>query len=33
VWRTARGVAVTGPRAFGYDFEYTPVEELADARD
>ena len=33
VWRTARGVAVTGPRAFGYDFDYTPVEELADARD
>jgi len=33
VWRTAKGVAVTGPRAFGYDFDYTPVEELADARD
>jgi uncharacterized protein len=33
VWRTAKGVALTGPRAFGYDFDYTPVEELADARD
>lgn len=33
VWRTPRGVDLTGPRAFGYDFDYTPVEELADARD
>jgi uncharacterized protein len=33
VWRTAKGIALTGPRAFGYDFDYTPVEELADARD
>jgi uncharacterized protein len=33
VWRTADGVALTGPRAFGYDFDYTPVEELANARD
>jgi DUF917 family protein len=32
VWRTDRGVAVTGPRAFGYDFDYVPVEELASAR-
>ena len=32
VWRTASGVAVTGPRAFGYDFDYQPVEELARAR-
>src|SRR5215470_15354938 len=29
VWRTERGIAVTGPRAFGYDFDYQPVEELA----
>ena len=29
VWRTERGIAVTGPRAFGYDFDYVPVEELA----
>jgi DUF917 family protein len=33
VWRTPPGIALTGPRAFGYDFDYTPVEELADARD
>jgi uncharacterized protein len=33
VWRTAEGVALTGPRAFGYDFDYTPVEDLAHARD
>lgn len=31
VWRTARGLAAAGPRAFGYDFDYTPVEELARA--
>jgi DUF917 family protein len=29
VWRTERGIAVAGPRAFGYDFDYQPVEELA----
>src|SRR5262252_2975019 len=29
VWRTERGIAVAGPRAFGYDFDYLPVEELA----
>jgi DUF917 family protein len=33
VWRTSKGIDLTGPRAFGYDFDYTPVEELADARD
>jgi uncharacterized protein len=32
VWRTERGIAITGPRAFGYDFDYEPVEELAGAR-
>jgi uncharacterized protein len=31
VWRTERGIALTGPRAFGYDFDYLPVEELAAA--
>jgi hypothetical protein len=31
VWRTERGIALTGPRAFGYDFDYGPVEELAAA--
>jgi len=29
VWRTERGVALTGPRAFGYDLDYQPVEVLA----
>jgi DUF917 family protein len=32
VWRTERGIAVAGPRAFGYDFDYVPVEEIAGAR-
>jgi uncharacterized protein len=32
VWRTGRGIAATGPRAFGYDFDYQPVEVLAGAR-
>jgi hypothetical protein len=31
VWRTEAGIAATGPRMFGYDFDYTPVEELAGA--
>jgi hypothetical protein len=32
VWRTERGIAVAGPRAFDYEFDYLPVEELARAR-
>jgi uncharacterized protein len=28
VWRTARGIETVGPRAFGYDFDYVPVEDL-----
>jgi uncharacterized protein len=31
VWRTGRGLEAAGPRAFGYDFDYVPVEELASA--
>jgi uncharacterized protein len=31
IWRTERGLATTGPRAFGYDIDYTPVEELSHA--
>jgi len=31
IWRTDKGIAATGPRAFGYDFDYLPVEELAGA--
>jgi len=32
VWRTGPGIEVAGPRAFGYEFDYVPVEELASAR-
>jgi uncharacterized protein len=28
IWRTPRGLALAGPRAFGYDFDYVPVEAL-----
>jgi uncharacterized protein len=28
-WRTERGIETVGPRYFGYDLEYTPVEQLA----
>src|SRR6266487_6780213 len=31
IWRTEKGIALTGPRAFGYEFDYLPVEELAGA--
>jgi DUF917 family protein len=31
IWRTEAGIAIAGPRAFGYDFDYMPVEELAGA--
>ena len=29
VWRTAAGLAVAGPAAFGFPHPYAPVEELA----
>lgn len=32
IWRTPFGLEMAGPRAFGYDFDYVPVEELAGAR-
>jgi DUF917 family protein len=28
IWRTERGLDLAGPRAFGYDVDYVPVEEL-----
>ncbi len=28
IWRTEPGLALAGPRAFGYDLEYVPVEAL-----
>jgi DUF917 family protein len=27
LWRTERGLSIAGPRAFGYDIDYVPVEE------
>jgi len=32
VWRSPFGLQMAGPRAFGYDFDYVAVEELAGAR-
>jgi uncharacterized protein len=29
IWRTERGLALAGPRAFGYEFDYVPIEALA----
>src|SRR5215472_7863516 len=29
IWRSPFGLEMAGPRAFGYDFDYVPVEELA----
>jgi DUF917 family protein len=28
LWRTPRGLEVAGPRAFGYDLDFVPVEEI-----
>jgi len=28
LWRSERGIDTAGPRAFGYDLDYTPIEEL-----
>ena len=27
-WRTKAGIEVAGPRYFGFDYDYVPVEEL-----
>ncbi|MFB4168353.1 DUF917 domain-containing protein [Virgibacillus sp. JSM 102003] len=27
-WRTKKGIETTGPRYFGYDMDFTPIEEL-----
>ncbi|MFI6598246.1 DUF917 domain-containing protein [Nonomuraea sp. NPDC050536] len=29
LWRTPEGLETAGPRAFGYDLDYVPIEELA----
>jgi DUF917 family protein len=31
LWRTPRGLEVAGPRAFGYEFDYVPFEEVTRA--
>jgi hypothetical protein len=28
IWRTPAGLELAGPRAFGYDIDYVPVEQL-----
>jgi DUF917 family protein len=30
VWRTAAGLETAGPRAFGYEFDYRPIEKVRD---
>ena len=32
MWRTSKGIDVLGPRHFGFDFEYVPIEELQKTR-
>jgi DUF917 family protein len=29
IWRSPGGLRLAGPRSFGYDFDYIPIEELA----
>lgn len=31
IWRSEKGIETAGPRAFGYEFDYVPVEQLYDA--
>jgi DUF917 family protein len=28
MWRTPKGIEVFGPRHFGFDFDYIPIEQL-----
>jgi DUF917 family protein len=32
LWRTPKGVEVLGPRHFGFDFDYIPIEQLQNTR-
>lgn len=32
LWRTARGLDLLGPRHFGFDFDYQPIEQLQRSR-
>ena len=27
-WRTAKGIEIIGPRYYGFDFDYVPLEKL-----
>lgn len=31
-WRTAKGIEVIGPRHFGFDFDYRPIEDVMKSR-
>jgi DUF917 family protein len=31
VWRTTKGLGFFGPRHFGFDFDYVPVERLVES--
>jgi DUF917 family protein len=32
LWRTSKGIEVMGPRHFGFDFDYVPIEQLQASR-
>jgi uncharacterized protein len=32
LWRTPKGIEIFGPRHFGFDFDYVPIEELQQRR-
>jgi DUF917 family protein len=32
MWRTPKGIEVLGPRHFGFDFDYVPIEQLQKER-
>ena len=32
MWRVEKGIEVFGPRYFGFDFDYVPLEELQEQR-
>ena len=32
-WRSAKGIELMGPRHFGFDFDFVPLEELQESRD
>jgi hypothetical protein len=32
MWRTPKGIEVFGPRHFGFDFDYVPIEQLVKQR-